>query len=351
MSANPTENTDTTNRAEDERLAGPVALVTGATSGLGFAAAAQLPERGYRRIIVTGRTAARAEAARRRLVEQTGRDQFEALALDLSKPASVQAAVRQLADGLQPTGGRMTVDYLLANAGMVSGQGREITDAGVELTFASSLVGHHQLTMGLLDRDLLASRARIVIAGSEAARGDLPTFTPTDLAALAGKHYRGDLEAAAEALIRGTAPGRYKPGNTYADTKLFVAWWAAALARRLPAGMAVNAVSPGSAPDTAADRNMNFFMKRIMVPVMKAMPKRLGMAADTPTAAARYLDVAEYPADVSGEFFASAPKKVTGPLHRVELDHVHVEANQEAAWRALTRVAAAPMPERIGSAG
>ncbi len=349
MSANPTDDADTadqtnsTGTPDTDRRPGPVALVTGATSGLGFAAAAQLPERGYRRIVVTGRTADRAEDARRRLAEQTGCDRFLAVALDLSKPASVRAAVRRLGEQ------GVTFDYLLLNAGMVSGRGREITDAGVELTFASSLVGHHQLTMGLLGRDGLAPSARIVIAGSEAARGDLPTFTPTDLATLAGTHYRGDLEAAAEALIRGTAPGRYKPGNTYADTKLFVAWWAAALARRLPDGMAVNAVSPGSAPDTAADRNMNLFMKRIMVPVMKMMPKRFGMAADTPTAAARYLDVADYPADVSGEFFASAPKKVTGPLHRVELDHVHIEANQEAAWRALTRVAAAPMPERAGS--
>jgi hypothetical protein len=36
-------------------------------------------------------------------------------------------------------------------------------------------------------------------------------------------------------------------------------------------------------------------------------------------------------AQVNGEFFASAPKKMTGPLHRVKLKHVIDRASQEAA--------------------
>ena len=317
-------------RNESERTA----LVTGATSGLGFEAAAQLPERGYDRVVVTGRTPERAEAARRQLVEATGKDVFDAVAVDLSVPTSVHAASAELAAR------RHTFDLLVLNAGMVSGQGLVVTEAGVELTVASSLVGHHQLTTALLDRGRLSPSARIVIAGSEAARGDMPTFNPADLPKLAHDRYDGDLETAAEALLRGSNPGRYKPGNTYATAKVFVAWWAAALARRLPAGMAVNAVSPGSAPDTAADRTMSFFMRRIMVPTMKRLPDRLGMASTTPVAAARYLDVADYPADVTGRFFASAPKKVTGPLEAMEHPHFHDIDSQEAAWTALGRVAA-----------
>ena len=41
---------------------------------------------------------------------------------------------------------------------------------GVELTFASTLIGHHVLTMRLLENHLLYEHARIVIAGSEGAR-------------------------------------------------------------------------------------------------------------------------------------------------------------------------------------
>ena len=40
-----------------------VALVTGATSGLGYEAGAQLAERGYSRVIITGRTEAKANGA------------------------------------------------------------------------------------------------------------------------------------------------------------------------------------------------------------------------------------------------------------------------------------------------
>jgi hypothetical protein len=43
---------------------------------------------------------------------------------------------------------------------------------------------------------------------------------------------------------------KYEPHRAYADAKCIVAWWAAALARRLPSGMAVYTVSPGSTPDT-----------------------------------------------------------------------------------------------------
>jgi len=42
---------------------GRTVLVTGATSGLGEEAAAQLAEAGYVKVIVTGRTAAKAETA------------------------------------------------------------------------------------------------------------------------------------------------------------------------------------------------------------------------------------------------------------------------------------------------
>ena len=43
--------------------AGSTALVTGANSGLGLEAAAQLAEQGYDRVIITARTNQKAEAA------------------------------------------------------------------------------------------------------------------------------------------------------------------------------------------------------------------------------------------------------------------------------------------------
>ena len=104
-----------------------------------------------------------------------------------------------------------------------------LTAAGIEATQAP-LIGHHQLTVGLLRANLLSPNARIVIAGSEAARGDVPMFSYTDVAALAATHYQGDRSAAVEALLRSGPNVKYEPNRAYADAKLIVAWWAAALA-------------------------------------------------------------------------------------------------------------------------
>ena len=42
--------------------------------------------------------------------------------------------------------------------------------------------------------------------------------------------------------------------------------------------------------------------------------------------------------DVSGQFFASAPKKLTGPIEAMRHPHFHDRANQEAAWQAVVKV-------------
>lgn len=312
------------------------ALVTGATSGLGYAAAIQAAEAGYGTVLVTGRSLQSAVAASERMTKESGHDVFVPAAVDLNSAASVETLVVELA------GGKRVIDYLLLNAGMVGGSKQVRTEDGVEITSASSLIGHHQLVVGLLDRGVLSHEVRVVIAGSEAARGDVPTFKPTKLRSYAGKHYDGVVSNAVESLLTGTGPVRYNPANVYADAKAFVAMWAAALARRLPEGMTVNAVSPGSAPDTGAARNANFFMKRIMMPVMKAMPARLGFAADVPVAAARYLQASKFPAGVNGQFYASAPKKMTGNLHRVDLGHLSNIDDQESVWSAVVAVAEAP---------
>lgn len=305
------------------------AIVTGATSGLGFEAAAQLAEAGYRSVTITGRTEAKAEDARAQLVARTGNDVFATLVLDLNRPKSVEAAVEELTRRGQET------DLLLLNAGMVSGNDLVRTDEGIEITSSSSLVGHHQLTMGMLENGLLSGGARIVIAGSEAARGDVPMFKPTDIHELAGNEYGGDLTAAVEGLMRYDAPIKYTPGTAYANAKLFVAFWSADLAAKLPTGMTVNTVSPGSAPDTNASRNAPLLMKRVLIPFFKLVP---GKSAPVSEAASRFVAASEFSDDVNGEFFASAPKKMTGALHRVDLAHVNDRDSQAATWQALVRV-------------
>ncbi|PZR38364.1 SDR family NAD(P)-dependent oxidoreductase [Paraburkholderia fungorum] len=305
-----------------------IALVTGATSGLGYAAARILAGEGWREIIITGRSLARAKEATAQLAAETKRQAFTPLALELDTPASVQSALAELVKRGRP------IDFLLLNAGMVPGKQRVITSAGVEASQAP-LIGHHQLTVGLLRANLLSPNARIVIASAEPARGGVPMFKYTDVDALAAKYHQGDLTAAMEALIRNGPNVKYVPNNAYADAKLFVAWWAAALARRLPAGMAVCAVSPGAATATNVSRQASLAVKYLFIPIANLIP---GMNQTPETAAGRYIQASKFGTEVSGQFFASAQGKFSGPIEAQLQPHLLDGANQEAAWQAVVNV-------------
>ena len=129
-------------------------------------------------------------------------------------------------------------------------------------------------------------------------RHHLRLFSYTDVAALAATQYQDDRSVAVQALLRSGPNVKYEPNRAYADAKIVFAWWAAALARRLHSGMS-------HAPETAARR---------------------------------YLQASEFGTDVSGQFLASAPKKITGPIEALRQPHFHDHANQEAAWQAVVGV-------------
>jgi NAD(P)-dependent dehydrogenase (short-subunit alcohol dehydrogenase family) len=316
-----------------------IALVTGATSGLGYAAARLLAEDGWREVIVTGRSLTRAQDAAARLAAETNTRACTPLELDLDTPSSVQSALAELVKRGRP------IDFLLLNAGLVPGKRRVITTTGIEASQAP-LIGHHHLTLGLLRANLLSPSARIVIAGAESARGGVPLFKYTDLPAFAAKQHHGDRTAAVEALIRNGPNVKYVPNNAYADSKLVVAWWAAALARRLPAGMAVYAVSPGGATATKVVRNAGPMLKYVFIPIVNRIP---GMNQTPETAARRYLQASEFGTDVSGQFFASAKGKVSGPIEAQRHPHLHDRASQDAAWQAVVRLSGVDWVDQASS--
>ncbi len=304
------------------------ALVTGATSGLGYAAARSLAEEGWGEIIITGRSLARAKEAAAQLATETKRQVFTPLEQELDTPASVQSAVAELVKRGRP------IDFLLLNAGLVPTKARVITAAGVEASQAP-LIGHHQLTVGLLRANLLSPNGRIVITSAEPARGGVPMFKYTDLPAFAAKQFDGNRAAAVEALIRSGPKVKYVANTAYADAKLIIAWWAAALARRLPSGMGVYAVSPGASNATNVARNAGPLLKYLMIPIVNLIP---GMNQTPETAARRYLQASEFGTDVSGQFFASAQGKFSGPMELQPQPYLHDRDNQEAAWKAVVKV-------------
>jgi len=114
-----------------------IALVTGTTSGLGYAAARMLAIEGYRQVIVTGRSLARVQETAARLAAETKTQVFTPLELDLDAPTSVQSALAELVRLGRP------IDFLLLSAGWIGGKERVLTAAGIEATQAP-LIGHHQ---------------------------------------------------------------------------------------------------------------------------------------------------------------------------------------------------------------
>ena len=72
-----------------------IALVTGTTSGLGYAAASLLATKGYRQVVVTGRSLAGVHNTAARLAAETKTKVFTPLELDLDKPSSVRVRPRR----------------------------------------------------------------------------------------------------------------------------------------------------------------------------------------------------------------------------------------------------------------
>ena len=103
------------------------ALVTGTTSGLGYAAASLLAAKGYRQVIVTGRKLAQVQKTAAQLAAETKKKVFTPLELDLDSPSSVESALAEVVKRGQP------IDFLLLNAGLVPFKQRVLTAVGVEV--------------------------------------------------------------------------------------------------------------------------------------------------------------------------------------------------------------------------
>jgi len=318
------------------------ALVTGANSGLGFETSAQLAVAGYGRIILACRTEEKAGAARERLIERTGQDVFDILAVDVSKIESSIHAAQVLID--QPG----NIDLLILNAG-VGSQSLKRSSDGIELILATTLFGHHILTMKLLEAGKLSEAGHIVIAGSEAARGKVPMPGMSNMLydySAIQEAIGGDLGDAMDAVARGDQPA-FNFNNVYSNSKVWVAWWAAVLARKLPEGMVVVAMSPGSNPGTDFGRELPAFMRLIMVPIMKIVGPWFKLAGPLSAGAKRYLEAGELGTEASGKFWASPPGVMIGPVEVQMEEHLYDQELQKASWQSLVRLTGIGLQEKL----
>lgn len=131
------------------------ALVTGATSGLGYETALELLRHGAD-VMIAARNPEKSVRAAAELTTASGGKRPEVLDLDLSDLASVEKAADRVEGPL---------DLLVNNAGVMAPPYRQTTD-GFELQMGTNHLGHFALTARLLPRLLEAEHPRVVTVSS-----------------------------------------------------------------------------------------------------------------------------------------------------------------------------------------
>ena len=144
-------------------LSGKTCLVTGASAGIGKAAAVELARLGAR-VVMAVRDPEKGERARREILGATGRAEVELAIVDLASQATIRAFAADAARRFP------SLDVLVNNAGVWTNRRTESPD-GIELTWATNVLGYHLVAELLLPLLRRAPRARIVNVASQLAGG------------------------------------------------------------------------------------------------------------------------------------------------------------------------------------
>jgi NAD(P)-dependent dehydrogenase (short-subunit alcohol dehydrogenase family) len=197
---------------------GKLAVITGATGGLGYQTALGLAQ-AEAEIVLTGRNDAKGREAISKIRRQLPDARISFEALDLANLASVADFAQRFATA------HASLDLLINNAGVMALPTRQITADGFEMQFGTNYLGHYALTAQLLP--LLRSAAhqpRVVNLSSIAHRTGFIDFS--------------DLQG--ERL--------YSPWKAYNQSKLAMLMFALELQRRSNAAgwnLMSNAAHPG----------------------------------------------------------------------------------------------------------
>jgi len=150
--------------SSSDRLDGKTVLVDGASSGLGFAVALQMAQRGAR-LIMACRSGipGKGEEVKRK----SGNDKVEMVHVDYADYNSIQKFIKTVKEKFAP------LDIVISNAAMVPRQSRK-TPQGLEEMFMVNYLSKFIMINGLIKADCFnhdgEKQARIVIVSSESHR-------------------------------------------------------------------------------------------------------------------------------------------------------------------------------------
>ncbi len=300
-------------------------LITGANAGLGRETARQLATQPQvETIYLACRNLEKATAAKIDLTNQTGRDIFEIVIMDVADPDSVRRGVQEITTPL---------DAVVLNAGGSGGKSpNNLTKDGVTTIFAANVLGHTVLVEELLAKQLITST--VVYSSSEAARG-IPRMGVA----------KPDVEDASVEEFTAIADGskfgpKADPLAIYGTIKLVGTLWMAAMARKHPHIRFVS-MSPGGTAGTNGMDDLPFLKKFMFKYIGGSIMPLFGMMHSVEKGARRYLDALESISFESGHFYASHAGSPTGPV----VDQVTIEPGfssvsaQDNAYRAVQQFA------------
>jgi NAD(P)-dependent dehydrogenase (short-subunit alcohol dehydrogenase family) len=205
-------------------MRGKTVVITGATSGIGKVAAETLAGMGAR-IVLVARDKTRGEAALARLRQIAPGLNHAIHYADLSRLAEMKRVAAAIA-AAEPR-----MDVLINNAGALFTT-RQLTEDGLELTFATNHMAYFVLTHGLRERLRAAAPARVVNVASHAHKGERLDFD--------------DLQSARS----------YRGLHVYGRSKLCNILFTRELARRWAGtGVTANSLHPGFVATRFGDRS------------------------------------------------------------------------------------------------
>jgi len=257
-------------------MSNKICMVTGATSGIGFATSLNLAQQGAT-VIVVGRNPEKGAAVLARIQQETGNPSVQFMQADLSD----QDQVRHLAQEFKNRYSRL--DVLLNNAGAIFLK-RQLSANGIEMTLAVNHLSCFLLTNSLLDTLEASAPARIVNVSSDMHKSAKINFE--------------DLEGAR----------KYSCFGAYGQSKLALLLFTYELARRLEdTQVTVNALHPGFVA-TNIGKN-NGLLGKLIVPLLKFIAKGPAKGAETSIYLASSPDLA----GISGKYFENKKAVRTSP--------------------------------------
>jgi retinol dehydrogenase-12 len=266
---------------------GRVALVTGATGGIGKAVATSLARQGAT-VVVVGRSKQRAEDAMREIRAAVPTARLEPLACDLSLQASIRSAAHEFLSR------HRQLDLLVNSAGVFRKE-RHVTPEGLELTFATNVMGYFLLTNLLVD----ALKRAATTGSADSGRPDAPagTLRGSRIVNIASRYSNGLWVTKLDFDDLQTAKGKYSFLRSTPPTMLARVLLTQELAERLRGtGVVVNAVHPGLVKHTA-------LLHDVRGP-FRWMTNTFGSSADEAAGAVMWLATSPEAGAVSGSFWA-----------------------------------------------